>query len=168
MSQLTKMKNSSEDLDPEEAYGSHCSIHKGLAIACCCTAIALLTPVALVQLKVTKRLPDLLPGSVFNSKKIVLSRSAYKFGIPDALLGLISYSITLALLIAAQPSRPVMRGLLRGKLLLDGSIAARKSRKQFKEFGRVCSWCVGVSVATAGILYFARKARQSERLHLIA
>lgn len=164
MSQLVKIENPTEK---EDIVGRPCSIHKGLAIACCCTAIALLTPVALVQLKLTRRLPD-LPGRLFNSKRIVLSNSAYKLGIPDGLLGIVSYSITLALLIAAQPSRPVVRGLLRGKLLLDGGIAARKSRRQFKEFGRVCSWCVGVSIATAGVLYFSRKARQVKRPRLVA
>lgn len=159
MSQLVPFEKPVE----QDAACVPCSIHQGLAIACCCAAIVLLTPVALVQLKIVKKLPD-FPGGVFDSKKIVLSKSAFRFGVPDGVLGIFSYSITLALLLAARPSRPLMRGLLRGKLLLDGSIAARKSRKQFKEFGRVCSWCVGASIATAGVLYFARKARQAGKL----
>ncbi len=140
-----------------------CPVHKGIAIVCCCAAIASLTPVVLLQLGIVKRLPD-PPGRIFNSKRIVTSKSAYRFGIPDGVLGIGSYSITLVLLITATPYRPLLRGILRAKLLLDGTVAARKTRKQMKEFGRVCSWCLGAAIATAGVVYFARKAREAERL----
>ena len=139
-------------------------VHKGMAIVCCCAAMASLTPVVLLQLRVIKKLPE-LPGRFFDSKQIVMSKSAHRFGIPDGLLGLGSYGVTLILLIAAKPSNPLLRGMLRGKLLLDGTVAARKTRGQMKEFGRVCSWCLGAAIATAGVVYFARKAREAERLH---
>lgn len=143
--------------------GLCCSVENALAITCCSAAILLLVPVVLVQSRRMRRLPE-LPGGIFSSTRIVRSRSAYRFGIPDGLLGLISYSITLALLLAANPSRPGVRTLLRGKLLLDGAMAAHKSRSQLKRFDRICSWCMGVSLATGGMIYFARKARQAERL----
>src|SRR5665213_4050118 len=126
-----------------------CPAYKGIAIAFCCVAITSLVPVALVQLRVIKRLPD-PPGNIFASKRIVTSKSAYVSGIPDGLLGLGSYSVTLILLITAKPSRPLLRGMLRVKLLLDGTIAARKARGQLKQFGRICSWCMGTAMATAG------------------
>ncbi|MGC1783574.1 MAG: vitamin K epoxide reductase family protein [Acidobacteriaceae bacterium] len=138
-------------------------VHKGLAIACCCGAIASLVPVALFQLHVLEDLPD-PPGRIFDSKKIVTSKSAYRFGIPDGALGVASYGVTLGLLIAARPSRPLARKALRCKLALDGTMAVRNARRQVTQYGRICSWCMGAAVATAGMVYFARKAGAAERL----
>jgi uncharacterized membrane protein len=157
MTQLMESENESG----EQASGA-CSVHKGIAIAFCVVAMGSLVPVVLVQFKILKKLPD-PPGRIFDSKAIVTSKSAYWLGIPDGVLGLGSYSITLALLIASGPSRPLLRGALRAKLLLDGTVAARKARSQMKQFGRLCSWCMGTAIATAGIVYFARKARDARQ-----
>lgn len=140
-----------------------CPFHKGMAIACCCVAIGSLVPVVLVQLHIVEDIPD-LPGRIFNSKKIVTSKGAYRFVIPDGILGIGSYSLTLVLLIAAKPSRPLVRKALQAKLALDATMATRNARKQVKQFGRICSWCMGAAVATAGIVYFARKARVAEKV----
>ena len=137
-------------------------VHKGIAIVFCSMAIASLVPVVLVQLHVIDDLPD-PPGRIFESKKIVMSKTAHPLGIPDGILGLGSYGITLALLIAANPSRRLTRGALRAKLLLDGTMAARKARGQMKQFGRLCSWCLGTAIATAGMVYFARQAAKVRR-----
>ena len=40
------------------ALAKVCSVHKGMAVACCCAAMATLAPVALVQLHIIKDLPD--------------------------------------------------------------------------------------------------------------
>jgi uncharacterized membrane protein len=128
--------------------------------------MAALAPVALVQLHILKDLPD-PPGRLFNSKRIVTSKSAYRLGIPDGLLGLASYGITLGLLVAAQPSRPLVRKALRAKLAWDATMAVRNVRKQITEHGRVCSWCMGAALATAGLVYFARKVRDAERMHAV-
>ena len=87
------------------ALAKVCAIHKGMAVACCCAAMATLAPVALVQLHIMRDLPE-LPGRLFDSKRVVTSKGAYHFGIPDGLLGLASYGVTLALLLAATPERP--------------------------------------------------------------
>ncbi len=139
-------------------------LHKGMAIACCGAAIATLAPVALVQLKLLKRLPD-PPGRFFDSEKIVTSEAASHFGIPDGVLGLGSYGMTLALLIAAKPSRPLVRKMLGAKLALDATVATRSVRKQITKHGRICSWCLGAAIATAGMVYFARKVQESARQH---
>lgn len=141
--------------------------YKGLAKACCFVALTSLVPVALLQLRLVDDLPD-LPGKIFNTKKVVTSKGAYPLGIPDGLLGLASYGTTLALLLAAKPERPIVRIALRAKLLLDGAMAARNARKQVRDFGKICSWCMGTALATAGIVYFARKAREADRMRPIA
>lgn len=135
------------------------SHQKGVAVACCCAAMATLAPVALVQLHIVKDLPD-LPGRWFDSKQVVTSKGAYRLGIPDGLLGLASYGVTLALLLEATPERPLMRRLLGGKLALDATMAIRNVRKQVTEHKRICSWCMGTAVATAGLVFFGRKVKE--------
>lgn len=157
-----QLRLGNQEQAPEEC-GAGC-MHQGIAIAFCSAALVSLVPVVLVQLRVIKHLPD-PPGRIFDSKAIVTSKGAYRLGIPDGVLGLGSYSVTLLLLISATPSRPLVRGLLRGKLLLDGAVAARKARGQMKKFGRLCSWCMGTALATAGMVYFARKGREAQRRH---
>ena len=143
------------------ALAKVCAVHKGMAVACCCAAMATLAPVALVQLHVIDDLPD-LPGRLFNSKQVVTSKGAYRLGIPDGILGLASYGVTLGLLLAATPERPMVRRLLRGKLAWDATLAIRNVRKQMTEHKRVCSWCIGTAVATAGLVFFGRKVRDAE------
>ncbi|MEO6964566.1 MAG: vitamin K epoxide reductase family protein [Acidobacteriaceae bacterium] len=137
-----------------------------MAITCCCAAMASLTPVALVQLKMMKDLPD-PPGRIFNSRRVVTSKGAYHLGIPDGVLGLGSYGITLALLIAAKSSRPWVRRALRAKVALDATMAIRNVRRQITQHERICSWCVGTALATVGVVYFARNMREAERPHLV-
>jgi len=139
-----------------------CPLHKAVAVACCCTALATLAPVALVQLHIIKDLPD-PPGRWFDSKGVVRSKGSYRLGIPDGLLGLASYGVTMALLLSATPERPLMRRLLHGKLALDASMALRNVRKQVTEHKRICAWCLGTAVATAGMVFFGRLARDPER-----
>ena len=146
------------------ALAKVCPLHKGMAIASCCAAMASLAPVALVQLRIVKDLPD-PPGRLFHSKRIVMSKDAYHLGIPDGVLGLASYGVTLALLLAAQPERSFVRRALRAKLALDATMAIRNVRKQIAEHGCLCSWCMGAAVATAGLVYFARKMRDAEQAH---
>ncbi len=132
------------------------------AVACCALAIATLVPVALTQLGVINRLPD-PPGSLFDSVQIVKSDAAYPLGIPDGLLGIASYAATLTLLLTANPERPVLQRLLRAKLAVDAGMAAKNVRKQVTKMGKICTWCMGTAVATAGVVYFARKARPAVR-----
>jgi uncharacterized membrane protein len=95
---------------------------------------------------------------------VITSKGAYHLGIPDGLLGMASYGVTLGLLLVATPERPFVRRLLRGKLAWDATMAIRHVRKQVTEHKRICSWCIGAAVATAGLVFFARKVRDTEPL----
>ncbi len=64
------------------------------AIAATAGAMFSLLPVAAHQIGMIKHLPD-PPGSIFDSDRITTSRMAHPFGVPDALLGLASYAVTL-------------------------------------------------------------------------
>jgi hypothetical protein len=69
--------------------------------------------------------------------------------------------------VAAQPSRPLVTKALRAKLAWDATMAIRNARRQITEHGRICSWCMGAAVATAGLVYFERKAREAELLRAV-
>lgn len=132
--------------------------YKNVAVACCCVAIASLVPVVLKQLNVIDNLPD-PPGWMFDSTKIVTADGSYKLGIPDGILGIGSYSLTLALLLNAGPSQPLLQKALRSKLALDATMAVRHAKKQVSQFKRICSWCMVTAIATAGVVHYARRSR---------
>ena len=127
-----------------------------VALVSTAAALATLAPVAALQLGLCSHLPD-PPLTVFDSDAITSSRAAHPFGVPDGLLGLFSYSITLALLLAARRSRAV-HPLLKIKLVIDASAAAGNSVRQVVKFRRVCSWCTATALATAAIVHYGRKS----------
>ena len=124
-------------------------------LGACCAALAMLAPVALHQCGALDHLPD-PPGRIFDSDGITESALAHPLGVPDALLGLGSYAATLALILLARRDG-VARRLLAGKLLLDGAAAGFNVVRQVTRFGRLCSWCTGTALATAGMVYAGRK-----------
>lgn len=129
--------------------------------ACCSAAIGSLVPVALYQCGITHSLTD--PHfRIFRSRKIVTSPGAYPFGIPDALLGIASYGTTLALMCNSRPIRSaaptLCRRALQAKLAIDGTLATVNVVRQIGRHKRLCSWCMGAALATAGMIYFARKS----------
>jgi uncharacterized membrane protein len=128
---------------------------KVAAISAAGAAIATLIPIALFQFGAIGDLPD-PPGCWFDSNRITMAKSAHPFGVPDALLGLASYGGTLALVLAARGGSP-FRGLLRGKLCIDGGMAAFNLVRQLISFRKVCSWCTGTALATAAMVTAANR-----------
>lgn len=118
-------------------------------------ALSTLVPVAAFQCGLLRHLPD-PPSSLFDSDTITSSKLAHPFGIPDALLGLSSYGVTLTLLLLSRRSCAA-RKLLPWKLAADGSIAAFNFVRQVIVFKKLCSWCTGTAACTALML------RQSNR-----
>jgi uncharacterized membrane protein len=128
-------------------------------IAANTAAILTLIPVAAHQLGALSHLPD-PPGAVFESDRITDSKAAHPFGIPDGLLGIGSYSATLALALLAG-RHPSARRLLAFKLLADGSLAGFNVVRQVVRFRKLCSWCTGTALCTAAMLYAGRGAINS-------
>ena len=118
-----------------------------IAITAAAAALATLVPVALYQSNMINTLSD-PPGSWFDSAKITDSKSANPLGVPDSYLGLVSYSVTLALLLACKRS-VVARPILRIKLVADGVLATFNFGRQIISFHRLCSWCSGTALSTA-------------------
>ena len=120
------------------------------------TGVALVTlgVVALKQLGVLEHLPD-PPGRLFASDKLTESAMAHPIGVPDSLPGIASYGTTMALAIAAQSNdRP--RRWLGWKLMIDGGMAGFNVVRQVARFGRICTWCTGTALATAGMVWSGR------------
>jgi uncharacterized membrane protein len=109
-----------------------------------------LLPVAAHQLGRLDHLPD-PPGKVFESDKITASAAAHPLGIPDSLLGLGSYEVTLALILASRNNRKA-RKALGLKLLLDGSVAGFNVVRQVVLFRRLCSWCTATALCTVAMV----------------
>jgi uncharacterized membrane protein len=123
-----------------------------IMLATCSVALAALVPVALYQTGVISHLPD-PPCSVFDSDRITQSKAAYPFGIPDALLGLASFSVTLALIVASR-NNVKARKLLGAKLAIDAGAAAFNATRQIISYGKLCSWCMGTAIS-AGVTTYA-------------
>jgi len=130
------------------------------------TSVALLTllPVAAYQLGGITHLPD-PPGELFASDRITGSKAAHPLGIPDSLLGLGSYGITLSLILLA-PSHPKARRFLTLKLLGDGAVAAFNIVRQVAMFGKICSWCTGTALSTAVMVVSDRSSDHGEAKEL--
>lgn len=123
-----------------------------LLLGSCCAALATLIPVSLYQTGLVAKLPD-PPVAVFDSEKITRSKAAHPFGIPDGLVGMVSFGTTLALILLAKRS-PVATKLLGAKLIFDASAAAFNAGRQVVQFKKLCSWCAAAA-ASAGVMAYA-------------
>jgi uncharacterized membrane protein len=132
-----------------------CSCNDAVMLGACCCALASLVPVAMYQLGAIESLPD-PNASVFDSDRITSSKAAHPFGIPDSLLGIASFSTTLALILLAKKHKSAKK-LLGAKLAMDASAAAFNASRQLIEFGKICSWCSGTALS-AGIMAYAGRA----------
>lgn len=119
-------------------------------VVACFAALLTLLPVAAYQLGCLEHVPD-PPGKVFASDKITESAAAHPLGIPDSLLGLGSYGVTLALALSSRKSRMAQKALAL-KLLVDGSVAGFNMVRQVVLFRRLCSWCTGTALCTAAMV----------------
>lgn len=130
------------------------SRNERVMVCSCCAALAALIPVALHQLGALPHLPD-PPGRMFNSDKITSSKAAHPFGVPDSLLGLGNFAMTLGLILFARRSSRA-RKLLRAKLVVDASMAGFNAIRQVVSFGQLCSWCTATGLATGVMVYAGR------------
>ncbi len=154
--------NASNPLPSDESLNT--SVISPLVVASTLGAMVTLLPVAAHQLGVLEHLPD-PPSRIFDSDRITESKSAHPLGIPDSLLGLGSYGLTLALALLARKHARARR-LLALKLVADGSVAGFNVVKQVVSFRRLCSWCTGTALCTAAMVMASRSLIRQERSRL--
>lgn len=122
------------------------------------------------QTGLIKRLPDVLPGKIFDAEKVDASNYAYKrMQTPDAMLMMITYSATAALAAAGGKDRarenPALPLAFAGKAAYDLATALRLAKEEWQENRKLCSWCQLATLASAATLALslpeaARAARQ--------
>lgn len=124
----------------------------GLSLA----AIGSMGVIAAYQLGILRRLPD-LPLPLFDAEKVDAAPQAYRYlEMPDAVLGLGSYAVTLALAAYGGADRartqPLVPLALAAKATLDAANAAKLSVDQWTEHRAFCAWCLVAAGATFAAL----------------
>lgn len=107
--------------------------------------------VAAYQTGLLKRLPDILPGKIFNAEKVDASNYAYEnLQQPDGPMMLANYGITAAMIAAGGKDRasqyPALPVAAAAKAAFDVALCGVLAVKEWRENKQLCSWC---QVATA-------------------
>lgn len=110
--------------------------------------------VTLYQTGIVKRLPDVLPGPIFDAEKVDASDYAYKrMQMPDAPLMMMTYATTAALAAAGGAERasrqPALPLLLAAKAWYDLVTCVKLGREEWAENKALCSWCQLATVISA-------------------
>lgn len=120
------------------------------------TAMGSLGVVAMYQLGIIKHVPE--PNLPFlDADEVDAAGEAYQaLAMPDAVIGIASYALTLAL--AARGGRkrttdePWLPVALAGKVLADAAIAVALTAEQAFKHRAFCSWCVAAAGATLAMV----------------
>ena len=108
------------------------------------------------QTGILKRLPDILPGKIWNAEKVDSSDYAYKrLQTPDGMMMIGTYAMTAGLIAAGGKDRaeqaPALPLAASGKALWDLITCLELTREEWRENKALCSWCQVATVLTAGI-----------------
>ena len=103
------------------------------------------------QTGLIRRLPDILPGQIFDAEKVDASDYAYKrLQTPDGLLMVLTYAATAALAASGGKDRserqPILPMTAAAKAWSDLVTCLVLAREEWAENRALCSWC---QVATA-------------------
>lgn len=113
--------------------------------------------VTLYQAGIVARLPDILPGRLFDAEKVDASDYAYKrLQMPDAPLMMLTYSATAALFAAggAERARRQPALAIAAKAASDLATCLKLGAEEWQENRKLCSWCqvaTAISAVTAAL-----------------
>ena len=107
--------------------------------------------VAAYQTGILRRLPDILPGDVFDAEQVDASDYAYEnLQQPDGPMMLVNYGVTAMAFAAGGKNRaeenPALPLATTGKAAFDLVLCSALAVKEWKTNRKLCSWC---QVATA-------------------
>jgi uncharacterized membrane protein len=110
--------------------------------------------VTLYQTGIVKRLPDILPGSIFDAEKVDASDYAYKrMQMPDAPLMMLTYASTAALAAAGGAERATRQSALpiafAAKAWYDLATCLKLGQEEWAENKALCSWCQVATLISA-------------------
>lgn len=111
------------------------------------------------QTGLIKRLPDILPGRIWDAEKVDASDYAYKrLQTPDATMMVVTYGITAGVIAAGGKDRaeqaPVLPIAAALKAAFDFITCVKLGQEEWAENKALCSWCqvaTGVSAATLAL-----------------
>ena len=111
------------------------------------------------QTGVLKRLPDILPGRIFDAEKVDASDYAYaNLQQPDGPMMLVNYGLTAMSLAAGGRNRarenPALALASTGKVAFDLVLAGALAVQEWRENRKLCSWCqvaTGISAVTLAL-----------------
>lgn len=103
------------------------------------------------QLGLIRRLPDILPGEIWDAEKVDASDYAYRhLQQPDGPMMLVNYGLTAMAIAAGGENRaeqnPALPLVATGKAALDLALCGALAVEEWRENKALCSWC---QVATA-------------------
>lgn len=106
------------------------------------------------QTGILNRLPDILPGEVFDAEKVDASDYAYRHGqMPDAMQMLVNYGLTAAAIAAGGKDRaeqfPALPVIAAGKAAFDTALCLGLARTEWRENQKLCSWCQVATLVSA-------------------
>ncbi len=109
------------------------------------------------QTGIIKRLPDILPGRIWDAEKVDASDYAYKrMQMPDAPLMIVTYGMTAALAAAGGKDRarqnPALPIAAAAKAGLDLATCLKLAREEWQENKAFCSWCQMATLISAATL----------------
>lgn len=115
--------------------------------------------VAAYQTGLLKRLPDILPGRIFDAEKVDASDYAYQnLQAPDGPMMLVNYGLTAAVIAAGGKDRaeqnPALPVAAAAKAAVDFALCGALAVKEWQENKQLCSWCqvaTAVSAATLAV-----------------
>jgi uncharacterized membrane protein len=125
------------------------------ALALAMGATAALGLLAAYQTGLIKHLPD-PPWKRFKADAVSSTGEGYLFGIPDALLGMASYSLTGVLIFAGPPDRAVSNPwwpvLAAAKSWFDAGNGIRLAKIQIKDLRFYCIYCLSITTMTVAMV----------------
>ncbi|CAA9518106.1 MAG: hypothetical protein AVDCRST_MAG91-2033, partial [uncultured Sphingomonadaceae bacterium] len=119
--------------------------------------VAIGATVGAYQMGLIKRLPDILPGKVFDAEKVDASDYAYEnLQSPDGPMMLVNYGVTAAMIAAGGKDRaeqnPALPVATAAKAAFDVALAGRLAVKEWRDNKALCSWCQVATAASVATL----------------
>ncbi len=113
--------------------------------------------VAAYQTGVIKRLPDILPGDIWDAEKVDASDYAYaNLQSPDGPAMLVNYGLTAMAIAAGGKDRatqnPALPVAAAAKAAGDFALCSAMAVKEWRENQKLCSWCQVATVISAATL----------------
>ena len=113
--------------------------------------------VAAYQTGILKRLPDILPGRVWDAEKVDASDYAYQnLQQPDGPMMLVNYGLTAMAIAAGGKDRAEENRALpvvaAGKAAFDFALCSALAVEEWRDNRKLCSWCQAATAVSAATL----------------